>query len=36
MLAQLSFLLGIYWPYMLGALAIGLVAGWLSFRPKRG
>lgn len=30
LLDQLSYLLGIYWPYMLGALVIGLGSGWLS------
>ena len=32
---SLTFLLGIYWPYVLGALVIGLGSGWFSFsRPK--
>jgi hypothetical protein len=31
----LIYLLGFYWPYLLGALAIGIVAGWFSYaRPK--
>ena len=30
-----SYLLGFYWPFLLAAVAIGLVAGWLSYsRPK--
>jgi hypothetical protein len=33
--ASLTYLLAIYWPYMAGALAVGLVAGWFSYaRPK--
>jgi len=34
-LDALSYLLGIYWPYLAGAGAVGLVAGWLSFSPAR-
>jgi hypothetical protein len=34
MLVTLSYLLGFYWPYLLGALAIGLVAGWLSYSRR--
>lgn len=35
MLDQLSYLIGVYWPYMLGALAIGLGAGWFSVSVPR-
>lgn len=28
--ASLVFLVSVYWPFMLGALSIGLVTGWLS------
>jgi hypothetical protein len=32
---SLTFLLGVYWPYLLGALVIGAGAGWFSAaRPK--
>jgi hypothetical protein len=32
---SLTYLLAIYWPYMAGALIVGLVAGWFSYsRPK--
>ncbi len=32
----LNFLFGIYWPYMAGALVIGLGAGWFSVSaPKK-
>jgi hypothetical protein len=24
-----------YWPYLLGAVAIGVVAGWFSVRPAK-
>jgi len=35
LLASLTYLLPIYWPYMAGALLVGLVAGWFSYaRPK--
>ena len=27
------YLLTVYWPYLLGAAAIGLVVGWRSFSP---
>ncbi len=30
MLDQLIYLFGIYWPFMLGALVIGLGAGWFG------
>lgn len=34
-LESLTFLLGIYWPYLVGALVIGLGSGWFSYsRPK--
>jgi hypothetical protein len=32
---SLLFLASVYWPYVIGALVIGLVAGWFSYsRPK--
>ena len=31
---SLTYLLGIYWPYLAGAGLIGLVVGWRSFAPK--
>lgn len=32
---QLLYLLGFYWPYLCGALVIGIIAGWFSpARPK--
>lgn len=34
-IVSLFYLLGFYWPYLLGALAIGLVAGWFS-HSRRG
>lgn len=27
------YLIGFYWPYLLGAASIGLVVGWRSFTP---
>jgi|GEM_PF-4873416 len=35
MLDQLTYLLGFYWPYMVGALFIGLVSGWFSASARR-
>ena len=36
-LASLLFLLGYYWPFLLGAGAIGMATGWLSYEaPKPG
>lgn len=32
---QLVYLLGFYWPYLAGALAIGAVTGWLSYSRKK-
>ena len=32
-LETLIYLWGIYWPYLAGAGAIGVVAGWFSFSP---
>jgi hypothetical protein len=32
---SLHFLVGIYWPYLAGAAAIGLVSGWLFAAPRR-
>jgi hypothetical protein len=36
MLASLSYLLGFYWPYLAGALAIGIAAGWFSRSTPEG
>jgi hypothetical protein len=33
---SLIYLLGIYWPYMAGALVIGLIAGWFSVARQKG
>lgn len=29
------YLLGFYWPYALGALLIGVVAGWFSYSKRQ-
>ena len=34
-LDSLLYLLGLYWPFLLGALAIGLATGWLSVGGPR-
>ncbi len=37
--ASLIFLVSVYWPFMVAALAIGLITGWLSLpqtQPRRG
>jgi uncharacterized membrane protein YbjE (DUF340 family) len=34
-LDSLTYLFEIYWPYMAGALAIGLASGWFSYSAKR-
>lgn len=34
-LDSLTYLLEIDWPYLLGALAIGLVVGWYSYSVKK-
>ncbi len=34
-LSALFFLLQFYWPYVLGALVIGLAAGWFSGARRR-
>lgn len=34
-LESLTYLLGIYWPYLAGASLIGLVVGWRSFTPPK-
>lgn len=32
---SVTYLLAIYWPYLAGALLIGVAAGWFSYaRPK--
>jgi hypothetical protein len=36
LLDQLSYLLAFYWPYLLGALGVGLVVGWLSYAGRKG
>jgi hypothetical protein len=35
MLDSLIYLLEFYWPYALGALVIGLGAGWFSYAVKK-
>lgn len=32
-LSTLLFLVSMYWPWLAGAVAVGLVTGWLSFVP---
>lgn len=32
-LDSLIYLLGYYWPYLLGAVAVGLATGWLTAPP---
>lgn len=32
---SLTYLLGIYWPYLTGALVVGLATGWLTY-PRPG
>ena len=34
-LDSLTYLLGLYWPFLTGAALIGLVAGWFSAAPKK-
>jgi hypothetical protein len=34
-LDSLIYLLEVYWPFVLGAGAIGLVTGWLSVRTQK-
>lgn len=34
-LNSLVYLLGAYWPYLVGAGLIGLVVGWRSFAPPK-
>lgn len=31
----LLYLGGFYWPYLLGALLVGLGAGWFSYAPRK-
>jgi len=33
---SVSYLLEVYWPFALGALAIGAVTGWLSVPSRKG
>jgi len=35
-LDSLIYLLEVYWPFLLGAGAIGLATGWLSVRVRKG
>ncbi len=35
MLETLTYLTSFYWPYMAGALVIGLGAGWFSYSVKK-
>lgn len=32
----LVFLVGVYWPYLLAAMCIGIVTGWLSLSRSAG
>ena len=32
---SLTYLLSVYWPFVLGALAIGLGTGWLSLPTRK-
>lgn len=34
-LDSLIFLLEYYWPFLLGAVAVGIATGWLSYPSKR-
>jgi hypothetical protein len=34
-LDSLGYLVGIYWPYLVGASAIGILAGWYAAGPDR-
>jgi len=34
-LDSLIYLLGLYWPFLLGAFAIGLASGWFSLTRKK-
>jgi hypothetical protein len=34
-LDSLIFLIELYWPFLLGAMAIGAATGWLTYRPQR-
>jgi hypothetical protein len=34
LLDSLTYLLGFYWPYLVGALLIGLVSGWFSISAR--
>jgi hypothetical protein len=37
-LDSLTFLLELYWPFLVGAMAIGIATGWLTYRspPQAG
>lgn len=34
-LESLLFLIELYWPFLLGALMIGLLTGWFTYRVER-
>jgi hypothetical protein len=35
-LSSLGYLLGVYWPYLAGALVVGVGAGWFSAAGPKG
>ena len=35
-LDSLLYLLGLYWPFLVGALAVGVATGWFSASGPRG
>ena len=35
-LDSLTYLVEVYWPFMAGALLVGLVTGWLSLSQRKG
>lgn len=35
-LDSLTYLLEVYWPFVLGALVVGLVTGWFSIARRKG
>ena len=35
-LDSLTYLLEVYWPFVLGALGVGLVTGWFSIARRKG
>ena len=34
--ATLSYLLSFYWPYMIGAMLVGVGAGWFTYSKREG